>query len=179
MVIVSTGDFLFLDTCQAHAHQHAKMALLGLSKHICAHYSACNLDRLENVRHEKLTVMVTSLRHRCKRIIGKAPTGEDHVTLLQLANILFAPDAEYHKRKKGVSRWIENILRLCRFANDNLHSALSRAGWIVHYCWDDELQCPCCGPEAAIGYGGQNDGRQYVLASVVSYYDMVSNGRAV
>ena len=137
---------IYPDVCQLHQHQHAKFALPGLSKHICAHYSMGNLDRLAHVRQEKLVTMRASLRHRCKRIVGPPPGGG--VKLSDIADILFDPTAAYHQRRTGVSKWIHNVQLMCRFSNDDIHSRFAKDGWIVHHCWNHESGAPCCEDEA-------------------------------
>ena len=108
------------------------------------HYSASNLDRLGYIRKEKMSVMAASIKHRCRRIVGKPPRGADVITLLDIAEILYEPEAPYHKRNKGMSKWIETVLQLARFSNDNLMGELAAAGFMVHWCWNEELQDACC-----------------------------------
>ena len=140
---------LFFDVCQFHSHQTGKLSLPGLKKHVCAHYSSCHLDRLGHIREEKLEVVRASVRHKCKRVVGRPPCGVGVVNLSMVISELYNPDADYHKRKHGVSKWLSCITGLAAFCNDNLLSADAASGWIVHHCWDEALQGPCCSCEVA------------------------------
>ena len=123
-----------------------KLEVKGLRRHTMRHFAVANLHRLNSVHTSCCNNLERLVEKHMQRVVGEPAGGEldmIKVSLTDIVEVLFKPDAAHHQRTNGkVSQRLQDLQKLCLIYNDCLLRDKP-----MHRCKLDSFGKPCCSSE--------------------------------